>query len=89
MKREMLQKEGGYRNYQNSYNQNEVQLKIPTYSRQNMGAMYSGLYYNNYEYQNMGMSPEQMYTSQGQTESKFEKVFIRRAVESSDEDTVR
>jgi len=27
--------------------------------------------------------------SQGQTEAKLEKVFIRRAVESSDEDTVK
>lgn len=54
-----------------------------------MGMMYPGLYNNGYDYPNMGMSHEQMYMSQGQTEAKLEKVFIRRAVESSDEETVK
>lgn len=78
----MLQKDGGHRNYQNSYNQNETQLKIPVYSRQNMGMMYTGFYYNGYDYSNMEISPEQMYMNQGQTEAKFQKVFIGKAVES-------
>lgn len=70
--------------YNNNNNSYETDITNPVYSKQNIMIMYPGVYYPTYS--NLGLTPEQMHMQYQMQEQKVYHTFIRKAVESDDEE---